>query len=207
MKTHGTVTGARIPPKSAKLAAWEKTGAAPQASATDLKTIAQLASEQLAAEARIAALQEKLKAEAQIYDRIRLTDLPQALSAAGMSAFTLGNGAKVEVKRDYFCSLTGQYKPAALAWTRENELEEIISNTVTLSFGKGYSPKQIEKVLKMANDFKNCQATTAETINTTTFKAVVRERLENGEAVPVAELGITIQDAAKITAPKRPVEI
>lgn len=173
----------------------------------DLKAIASAAQLQLRLESEIAALGEQLAAKTKELDAVRLKQLPEALSAAGMSTFTLSTGEKIEVKRDYYCSLTGQYKLPAMNWLREEGHDDIISHEVKVSFGRGYKKKDLDALLKLVQKFGNAQAQENDAVNTATFKALVKEQLEKGEVIDYAALGVTIIDAAKITAPKRKVEI
>jgi hypothetical protein len=196
-------------PTTDKLGAWEKAagGKPAEASKGDLQKAAALALRQLKLEAEILAAQEALKKLVASYDAIRLKELPEVLSLSGLGEFTLSSGHKISVAREYFCSLTGQYKVPAMEWLKKNDLDEIITHDVKVSFGKGFKPAHVKKLMQLVASFETASAQEADNVNTATFKAVVREKLEKGEQVPTETIGVTVQDAAKITPPKRPVEI
>lgn len=188
------------------LAAWAKTTATAsreKLSTAKLKGLTALGNEMLKLEKSMAKQSEAMKKLVARYDEIRLKEIPALLLETGAESVTLKGGWKIELKRDYFCSLTGKYRDPALAWLRANDLASLISRDVTASFGKGQE-KQAEALLKLLAQKRFAATAVAanENVNTGTFKAVVREKLENGEKVPTDKIGVTIQDAARVIAPK-----
>lgn len=181
--------------------------AAPEA-AVDLALVGRLARKQLELEALLETAEENAKSVQQRLFDVRCLELPEALAAAGLSKVALSTGEQVEVKTEYYASLGGKYREPALAWLREQGFDDLLQIELTVSFGKGQGAAQ-KKVLqfleKLAKDKKlkaDLTWNSQETVNTGSFKAIVREQLENGVTVPVEELGVTVQDATKITTPK-----
>lgn len=209
-KTRPTSSPADAPRRLTVLAAWAEAPALPGADepTPDLAAVARLARRQLDLEAVVAAAEEELKRQQKALFDVRCLELPEALSACGLSKVTLSTGEVVEVRTEYYCSLTGQYRAPAIAWLQANGLTSIITQDVIASFGKDES-KKAAALLKLLGTkrFKGVPAKLQENVNTATFKALVREKIEAGEAVPVDELGVTVQDAAKITPPRRGREL
>lgn len=169
-------------------------------SKTDLKRISQLARKQLKLAREVEALEERAKVKRAAHEEVATRLLPDALAEAGVAALTLKDGSKIEVKPNYYCSLTGKYHDPAIQWLRKKGLDDLITQTVGAVFGKGEdkAAERVRKLLAKANvPFK-----TEEKVNSGSFKALVRELIENGEQVPHTDLGVTIIDMAKITPPK-----
>lgn len=202
VKTKGPTPAQRA---AAALKAWSegfgRAASTATGQAVSLDRVAALAQRQLALEAEVENLSEQLKRAQERLELVRTEDLPGAMDAAGISAFELGGGVKVKLVTEYFCSLAGQYREPAVAWLREQELDDLITNDVVASFGKG-DEKRAQAAYKALSKRKGAMTKLVENVNTSSFKAVVREMLENGAYVPVDELGVTVRDAAKITVPK-----
>ena len=166
-----------------------------------LSEITRLAEAQLALEREIQATQATLEGQVKRLNQVRLELLPAALNEAGLRELRLASGHRVQLAMDYTCSLTGRYRDPAVAWLKAEGLEDVISYDVVESFGPR-DVKQLERLrkalLKLGVGFSE-----KENVNTATFKALVRERLEAGEQVPLGELGVTAIESTKITAPPK----
>ena len=204
-KKKATSAPAKKPGKSATsaaLTAWAEKGPEPL-DAKAKTNIAKLARRQINLERAIQRATEKLGKINEAYAQIRMVDLPEALSAVGLSGFTLKNGEKVELKTAYHCSLAGQYREPAIRWLRKNNLDELVTWDVIASFGKGFE-KQAKACLALLSKRKGASVKGVESINTGSFKAVVRELLEAGKRVPVKEIGVTVQESSRIISkPKK----
>ncbi len=168
--------------------------------APDLKRITALARKQIKLTKDLESLEERAKVKRELRDEIATRELPDMLAEVGIAELILRDGSKVVVKPNYYCGLTGKYKEPAIAWLRKKGFDDLISQVVGVSFGKGEDAeaKKVEKLLRDTGiPFK-----TEEVINSATFKALIRELIEKGERVPHNDLGVTIIDTAKITLPK-----
>ncbi len=184
------------------LDAWANKAKEKEPKRSDLALVSKLARRQLALAIKMAKIAEQLQGTTNDYNSIRLKELPEALAQCGVEMVILKTGEKVEIKTDYYCSLTGKHREPAIAWLRKKGFDDLISRNVVASFGKGQD-KEADRALKAMDKFKHAVVKAVEEVNTGSFKALVREQIEAGVPVPVAQLGITVQEAAKISPPKK----
>ena len=213
MAKAATVATAKSPTRSeralAAFAQWAQVPAAQNDIPVDLKRVARLAQRQLQLEDKIVAEQGRLEDLQKQYFDVRCLELPEALTEANLKEFTLTTGEKVKLATEYSASLSGDKKAAAIAWLEREGYSSLVSLDLTVQLAKGHDAlaQKIEKLLKKT--FKrelaagSLQLGLGRNVNTTSFKALVREQLEAGVQLPVEELGIFVQDAAKITRPKK----
>lgn len=144
-----------------------------------------------------ASLQEKEDA----YRSLTETTIPEAMAEAGMRKFVMEDGSMIDVKPFYGASISKARQAEAFQWLRENGLDDIIKNTISVRFGrnedvlavaalnllrsKGYTPEQTEKVEPQ------------------TLKAWVKERIEKGLPVDSELFGVFIGQKAVIATPKK----
>jgi hypothetical protein len=106
----------------------------------------------------------------------------------------------VSVKADVKTSITEANKPAAFAWLREHHFDGIIKMAVSLSFGKGESAAA-ELAVKTLHE-AGYEPTQAESVHPATLKSFVKERLEDGDNIPIDVFGIFEFKQSKIKLPK-----
>mgnify|MGYP003139103115 CR=1 FL=1 len=131
--------------------------------------------------------EKALKDKQKEIDRISQDVIPTLLGEMGLSSLKLADGSAVDVKPFYRASIAVKNRDAAYKWLRENGLGDIIKNDVTVSFGKnlaksqGFQPTQKLKVEPM------------------TLKALVRERIEKGEDMPMDIFNVFVGNQTKLT--------
>lgn len=152
-----------------------------------LKTVATLADESVTLAMQIATIEESVKLLA---ERKRMVDeslLPDAMDAAKLKTFTTTSGAVVEVGPFLAVSLAGEKMANAIGWLKETNNDGLISKDVALSFKKGQDADAQKSVdLLIAAGFAPA---VKEAVNTATFKALLKELLQKGVAVPLEKLG------------------
>jgi hypothetical protein len=93
-------------------------------------------------------------------------------------------------------SIPAARKDEAFSWLRENALDDIIKNDVTVSFGKGQDNIAGDLVGKLEQDGFNTSQKTY--VHSSTLKAFVRERFENGKPIDLDMFGAFVANAAEI---------
>jgi len=92
------------------------------------------------------------------------------------------DGEQVEIKKIYGASIPKDQQEAAFTWLRNNGLGDVIKNDITVTFGRGEDNKATAYAdLAKGQGFEPVQKIG---VNPMTLKALVRERLENGQEVP-----------------------
>lgn len=164
-----------------------------------LANISAAAKRQMALEDEIAVIEKSLKEKQKALNEIVLKELPDAMQAAGVKGYTLLDGSKIEIKGDYTASITAALKPAACSWLRSHGFGDLVSEAVTLEFGKG---KEADAA-KFA-DFlrkKGYQPSCETTVNTASVKALIREQVAEGKPMPLEVFGAFEWKKSIITRP------
>lgn len=127
--------------------------------------------------------------------------LPDAMAAAGTSSFTTTEGVKVSIKD--VLSGTLPKEPAtraqALHWLEQNGGKSIIKGTLTAEFERGEG--NLEKKNRAAEALSQLHVDFVEneTVHPQTLAAFAREKMKNGEEVPVDLLGLYAGRMCKLT--------
>lgn len=152
-----------------------------------LKVISELAARQVRLEMELAQLEADAKAKAKELRQVQETDLPDAMKAAGCKAYTTQDGRGITIKEDISASLSEGKKGPAIEWLRANGYGDIVSDDVTVAFGKGEEPAALALVEKLAED--GLLPVRKTNVNTATLKALIRELRAQGVDVPMETLG------------------
>lgn len=127
--------------------------------------------------------------------------LPSLFDSAGLLDFTLDDGSVIEIKDVVSGSLpSADKKPAereaAIDWIKENGGDGIIKTYYNTEFGVGQEKlaRMFEAIITKAKFI----AKKTVGVHPQTLCAFVREKLENGEEVPVDKLGVYTGRHAKI---------
>jgi hypothetical protein len=163
-----------------------------------LANIANLATQQLVLEARIAELENSLEDAKEELKQVQEGALPNAMAEVGMSEFKLTDGTKITVKPTYLANIKPEYKDAAFGWLRQHGHDDIIKNNLILSFGRG----EDNQFAIVADQLKHMgladHMTHKEEVHWQTLRAFVKEQLEAGEPLPTEEFGVFIVNKATI---------
>lgn len=128
--------------------------------------------------------------------------IPEAMASAGVSEFKTTAGVKVKLHQFLSGSLpkVPAARAAALEWIHEQNADDLIKwgITVTLDRGDTDGAERTKRALRQANvGFDEKQD-----IHAQTLCAFARERLRNGEPVPLELLGLYAGTVAKVELPK-----
>jgi hypothetical protein len=93
-------------------------------------------------------------------------------------------------------SIPQDRKEDAFAWLRDNNLDDIIKNDVTCSFGKG-EDNVAGDVVGMLNE-RGFNPKTKTHVHPSTLKAFVKERVTEGKPIDLDMFGAFIANAAQI---------
>ena len=167
-----------------------------------LRRVADLAAEQLAAEAAVAAAEAELDRATARLRRVREADLPEAMSAAGVDGFKLTDGSAVTIRRDWVVSVARVNAAAAHAWLRERGLGDVIKDEIKLRFGRGQEEQAANLLTWARAHLSNVDLDEKESVHPQTLKATIKEQLRQHVDVPVALFGLMPLVIAVVTKPK-----
>lgn len=171
-----------------------------EAEPATLELLSRLAHESSALEKEIHADTVALEEKNSALMRLLRVRIPEIMQTLGMETFKLTDGSEVSVKADIKTGITEANKPAAFSWLEEHQFDGIIKTNVAAQFGKG----EIENAKKAleALEAAGFHGSMDRSIHPATLKSFVKERLENGDAIPIDTFGIFEFKMAKIKLPK-----
>lgn len=167
--------------------------------AEKLREISGLAQTLVNREIHIATMEEqlrKVKEEARV---LREEMLPEAMAAVKLKDFTLTTGERIVVEPFFHCSLSGATKIRALNWLRATGRDGLIKRVVSVAFSKGKDGIANDLVQRLEG--LGFTAENKEDVNTTSFKALIKELVEEGKQVPLQDLGVYAGTHAVIIHP------
>lgn len=157
--------------------------ATPGLTPAKVKEITILAEKQIKLEDELADLTLKADLKAKELYKMKTMTLPLALQAARVTMLQLeGSGHIIEVANFVTGHIKEVNRAAAFAWLRKNKLDSIIKRTIDIAFGMG-EDKKAAAIAKLLTS-KRVPFESAESVHANTLRAFVRERLEEGKALP-----------------------
>jgi len=151
--------------------------------------ISEIADAQVSKKAELTQLEDDVKRAKKEYIQLSQIDLPEAMQEVGMQSFTLSDGSSISVKDQMRASLPKKNKAEVANWLKEHGAGSLIKDTVVVEFQKGDNSRAEELVdLLIDNGFSNFYEDI--NINTGSLKALAKERLAQGEDVPLELMGI-----------------
>jgi hypothetical protein len=127
--------------------------------------------------------------------KLSVENIPQLMDEMGVERLDV-DGVVVERKMIVSASIPVARKDEAFAWLRENGLDDIIKNDVTVSFGKG-EDNVAGDVVGLLQD-RGFDPQTKTHVHPSTLKAFVKERVEGGKPIDLDLFGAFISNAAQI---------
>ena len=133
-------------------------------------------------EDEISNAEESLKKLKEKAKEVSSVEIPAMMDDMQITKLKLKDGEAVEIKKVYGASIPKDQQEAAFTWLRNNGLGDVIKNDITVTFGRGEDNKEAAYAdLAKGQGFEPVQKIG---VNPMTLKALVRERLENGQEIP-----------------------
>jgi hypothetical protein len=146
-------------------------------------------------EQQIEDAENHLKALKQEKHKLSVENIPALMDEMGVERLDV-DGLTVERKMMVHASIPQDRKDEAFAWLRENNLDDIIKNDVTCSFGKGQD-NLAGDVVGILSD-RGFEPKTKTHVHPSTLKAFVKERVTDGKPIDLDMFGAFIANAAQI---------
>ena len=146
-------------------------------------------------DAEVATIEENLKGLRQERQKLTLELIPGLMDEMGVERLDV-DGVSVFRKLIVSASIPEKNKAKAFGWLRENNLDDIIKNDVVLSFGKGED--NVAKDLVATLEEHGFEPNVKTHVHSSTLKAFVKERVENGQPIDLDMFGAFVVNAADI---------
>ena len=133
---------------------------------------------------------------------INTRTLPDVMASAGTAEFKTQEGFKVSINDFVSGSLPKEItaKAEAMRWLEAHDAGGLIKNQLRATFDKGQD--NIAGEVRAVLDKFGIGFESKRDVHPQTLAAFARERMRNGEQVPLETLGLFAGRTAKITAPK-----
>lgn len=146
-------------------------------------------------EAQIDEAEDVLKKLKQEKHRLSVDLIPQLMDEMGIERVDV-DGATVTRKMIVSASIPADRKDEAFSWLRDNNLDDIIKNDITVSFGKGEDNRAKDAASTLEE--RGFDPVIKTHVHPSTLKAFVRERIETGKPIDLDMFGAFITNAAEI---------
>ena len=159
------------------------------------KTLSDLVRKLRSVEKEIADAEEHVKALKREKHILSVENIPMLMDEMGVDRLDV-DGVTVTKKMTVHAYIPPDRKDEVFSWLRENNLDSIIKNDVTCSFGKGQdnSAKNVIAILQEAG----FDPSTKTHIHASTLKAFVKERVENSKPIDLDMFGAYVLNTAEI---------
>lgn len=153
---------------------------------TEIKLLSDLANQQIAVEAELAMLEELMKRKQAELKELQFVRIPQRMLDLGMRNFKMTNGAAVEIKKFYSCSLSEEdpaRKEEALKWLKRTGHGNIIKHVFTATLGN-----EADALVASLRGFLNKKSIShkdSKSVPNPTLKAFMKEQIENAREFPL----------------------
>lgn len=153
----------------------------------EVKEIAALAERQLREQEVVATLELHLKQAQAALRQTQEVDLPNAMQQAGVSEIKLPTGEKITIKDGITASVPKDRKQEVCQWLRTHGFGDIVSEDVSVSFGRGEEQQARETADRLRE--LGLQPALVTDVNTARLKALITEQMAKGKEVPLEMFG------------------
>lgn len=158
-----------------------------------------LAERQAQLQSEIAELENQLDAAKKRLRDLSEVEVPELMDAIGVTEFKTRTGLRISIDEKIRASIPKKKAQEALRWLELNGHGSLIKRKVSVAFGKG-EETDAEKLKHMLEDEHFVFDDNA-TVHPSTLSAFVREKLSEGEDIPLELLGVFRQRQTKIELP------
>ena len=159
------------------------------------KQLSQLVRSLRDVEAKISEAEDYIKTLKQEKHKLSVENIPALMDEMGLERLDV-DGSVVERKMIVAASIPKDRKDEALGWLRDNNLDDIIKNDITVSFGKGEN-NVAGDVVGLLKD-RGFDPQTKTHVHPSTLKAFVKERVTEGKPIDLDMFGAFISNTAQI---------
>lgn len=149
----------------------------------DIQTLSTLGHEQLKVQKELEELQLQVSKKEEELNTISRDRIPKIMEALRIGSFTLDSGEGVAIKRSYYGSIKDN-EEQAFDWLKNNQMDDIVKNMVTIEFQRGEEDKAEELYLNLQKMGYNVDR--KQSIHASTLKAFVKERMQGREILEEA---------------------
>lgn len=155
-----------------------------------LTQIAELAREQLEAEAKVLRLTQELADATLSLRQISEKRFPDLLEKCQQEKLTVAGGITVELKTNYQCGISEENAPLAHEWMEEKGHGSLIKRQITIEFGKGEEAWAKKFLSDLRRRKKALNLKDKKSVHAQTLKSLVNRLMSAGEDIPKDLFGV-----------------
>ena len=159
------------------------------------KQLSALVQELRKVEDEIAEYETHIKYLKSAKQKLTVENIPALMDQMGVERLDV-DGLTVERKMIVSASIPTDRRDEAFSWLRENGLDDIIKNDITVSFGKG-EDNVAGDVVGLLQE-RGFDPVTKTQVHPSTLKAFVKERIMDGKPIDLDMFGAFIANTAQI---------
>lgn len=150
---------------------------------SDMKRLTQMAAILDERQDRVDRLTDELKTAKAELRQIQEDDLPQLMIEVGVSEVKLADGRPLKLEEDCKAAITANTQDAAVQWLVKNGYGGLIKTEVVTRFPRGAHDIAVSACDTLAQQFDEVEL--KEVVHPSTLKSFVKERMRNGEQIPM----------------------
>jgi len=127
--------------------------------------------------------------------KLEQEEIPAVMEENNLTSLKLKDGQNIEIAETYHASILVDNREYCYKWLKDNGLDDIIKNQVSVAFGRGEGTHATD--LRQQLEGQGLAVDHEQNIHPQTLKAFVGERIRQGEKLP-DEFGVFIRKKVKI---------
>lgn len=159
-----------------------------------------LAERQAVIQSRVEDLEKQLEAEKKLLRDISEQEIPELMDTVGVTDFKTRSGLRISIDEKIRAAIPKKKLHEALRWLETNGHGSLIKRKVSVAFGKG-EESEAERLKSTLVDGQYVFDDAAN-VHPSTLSAFVREKLAEGEEIPLDLLGVFRQRSTKVELPQ-----
>ena len=174
-----------------------------QGNESSMKRLIAMAREVIDTENLVNDLEENLSELKKRLNRMKTIELPDMMAECGMSEFKTDSGFNIKIEDFVSGSLPkdDEKRRAAIHWLEANGGESLIKSELSMTFEKSQHNEAVSLMVSLQE--QGYEVSSKMGVHPQTLLAHIRERMKNGDEVPLETLGLFAGRVAKIKPPKK----
>lgn len=160
-----------------------------------------LADDLIAAEEEVARIEKELEAANERVKQLVERTIPEATEGLD-GKLTLKDGRELILKEHIRASIAGEKKDPAIAWLDENGYGSLVKRELVFEFDRKDQAKYQEFVTVLKQAGVEVVMTEKFNVHWQTLTSWVKERLKNGDVIPLETFGVFRQRTAEVKVPE-----
>jgi hypothetical protein len=175
---------------------------APASSDSAMQRLVAAAKEIIETEQLISQLEENLSELKSRHNKAKTIDLPDMMAECGLSEFRTDTGFRIAIEDFVSGSLPKDEgkRREAIEWLESNGAENLIKTELSMAFGKSEHNEALSLMQELRE--KGYSVSSKMGVHPMTLISHIKERLKNGDSVPLETLGLFAGRVAKIKPAK-----